>query len=160
MSGTAVSTSRKLRAGTDDSGGARIVKTGATATGNVSVMTTNTTRTGRLQAVVLDSARPAVLAEFYRDLLGGEISQSDDDQASLTVAGGALSFQRVPDGSAPVWPGGGRRLHLDVVVPDLDAARDRVVELGGRVPADQPGDGEWTVLLDSEGHPFCLMKGV
>jgi catechol-2,3-dioxygenase len=82
-------------------------------------MTTNTTRTGRLQAVVLDSARPAVLAEFYRDLLGGEITQSGDDQASLTVAGGALSFQRVPGGSVP----GGGRLHLDVVVPDLDAAR-------------------------------------
>jgi hypothetical protein len=86
-------------------------------------MTTNTTAIGRIQAIVLDSARPAGLAEFYRRVLGGEITDSGDDYAALAADGVALAFQRVPDASASPWPGGGRRLHLDVAVPDLDAAR-------------------------------------
>ncbi|MHA6629274.1 VOC family protein [Pseudonocardia sichuanensis] len=123
-------------------------------------MTTNHTSPGRVQAVVLDSERPAGLAEFYRSVLGGEITESGDDYAALAADGVALAFQRVADGSSPAWPHGGRRLHLDVAVPDLDAARARLVELGARVPQFQPGGGDWIVLLDPEGHPFCIMTGV
>lgn len=114
---------------------------------------------GRVQSVVLDSSRPAALAEFYRGLLGGEISASDDDYASLTAAGVSLAFQRVDDPSAPRWPGGGRRLHLDIGVPDLDAARKQLVEQGAVEASSQPGGDEWVVLLDPDGHPFCIMAG-
>lgn len=124
-----------------------------------STTTTNTTAVGRIQAVVLDSARPAGLAEFYRRVLGGEITDSGDDYAALAADGVALAFQRVPDESASPWPGGGRRLHLDVVVPDLDAARKVLVEEGAVEAEFQPGGEDWIVLLDPEGHPFCIMAG-
>jgi catechol-2,3-dioxygenase len=121
-------------------------------------MTTNSTSTaGRVQAVVLDCARPTALAGFYRGLLGGEITESDDDYAALTADGVALAFQRVPDDGAPAWAGGGRRVHLDVVVPDVEAGRKRLAELGAVEAEFQPGGGDWTVFLDPEGHPFCLM---
>ncbi len=129
------------------------------AEGTVCGMTTNNTAIGRVQAVVLDSARPAGLAQFYRGVLGGEITDSGDDYAALAADGVALAFQRVPDESASPWPGGGRRLHLDVVVPDLEAARKHLVEEGA-VEADlQPGGEDWVVLLDPDGHPFCIMEG-
>ncbi|TQM02304.1 VOC family protein [Pseudonocardia kunmingensis] len=123
-------------------------------------MTTNHTSPGRVQAVVLDSERPAALAEFYRSVLGGEITESGDDYVALAADGVALAFQVVADGGPPAWPHGGRRLHLDVAVPDLDAARARLVELGARVPDFQPGGGEWIVLLDPEGHPCCIAAEV
>lgn len=122
-------------------------------------MTTNTTPVGRVQAVVLDSARPAVLAGFYRSVLGGEITESGDDYAALTADGLTLAFQRVPDEGTPTWPGGGRRLHLDVVVPDLGTARERLAEQGAVEAEFQPGGEDWIVLLDPEGHPFCVMAG-
>lgn len=121
-------------------------------------MTTNLTSTGRVQAVVLDSTRPPALAGFYHHLLGGEITESSDDYALLTADGIAVAFQRVSDEPAAAWPGG-RRLHLDVAVPDLEAARTQLVERGAVEPEFQPGAGDWIVLLDPEGHPFCIMAG-
>lgn len=139
--------------------GARIVKTGGAAPGIVCGMTTNTRGIGRIQSVVLDSARPPVLADFYRGVLGGEITESGADYAALTAPGVAVAFQRVPDDSAAAWPGGGRRVHLDVEVPDLDAARKQLAELGAVEAQVQPGGEDWIVLLDPDGHPFCIMAG-
>jgi hypothetical protein len=92
-------------------------------------------------------------------VLGGEITESGDDYAALAADGLALAFQRVPDEGAPSWPGGGRRLHMDVAVPDLDAARKQFAEQGAVEAEFQPGGDDWIVLLDPEGHPFCIMAG-
>ena len=42
-------------------------------------------------------------------------------------------------------------------LPKPDTAERELLELGATKPADQPGE-TWTVLLDPEGHPFCLTK--
>lgn len=54
---------------------------------------------------------------------------------------------------------GPRRLHLDTAAPDVDAAKARVVELGGAVLADREVGGfEWTVMADPEGNEFCITQ--
>ena len=70
-----------------------------------------------------------------------------------------LGFGRVGGWEAPAWPNpdGTKQFHLDLAVADLDAAERQLLELGATKPADQPGE-TWTVLLDPDGHPFCLTK--
>ena len=72
-----------------------------------------------------------------------------------------LTFQRDPDYVPPVWPGkpGDQQTmeHLDFAVDDLPAAVARAVSLGARV-ADEQFTQDWTVMLDPEGHPFCLLN--
>lgn len=40
---------------------------------------------------------------------------------------------------------------------DLEAAAVRLIELGARRAEPQPAE-DWIVLLDPDGHPFCLTK--
>jgi predicted enzyme related to lactoylglutathione lyase len=52
---------------------------------------------------------------------------------------------------------GPRRLHLDADVPDIEAAKARIVELGGSVVADREMQGfRWTTMADPEGNEFCI----
>ena len=52
---------------------------------------------------------------------------------------------------------GPRRLHLDAEVPDIAAARDRIIELGGTHVTDREMGGfHWTVMADPEGNEFCI----
>ena len=52
---------------------------------------------------------------------------------------------------------GTRRLHLDTAVPDIEAAKARIVELGGSVVADREAAGfRWSVMHDPEGNEFCV----
>lgn len=56
--------------------------------------------------VNLEAPDPTRLAEFYRDLLGWPIANSDADTATLNEPGTTyyLSVQRASDFQAPVWP--------------------------------------------------------
>jgi len=116
-----------------------------------------------LAGVVLDAPDPAVLADFYRQLLGWRVTSSDDDWVVLTPPGGGptLAFQREPHYRPPSWPSRPDRqqmmIHLDLKVRDLDAAHRRAVTLGA-APAEwqpQPTD-EVRVFTDPVGHVFCL----
>jgi Glyoxalase-like domain len=46
-------------------------------------------------------------------------------------------------------------IHVDVAVDDLDAAVTESVARGAKLAEYQPQE-EVRVLLDPEGHPFCL----
>ncbi len=116
----------------------------------------------RMRAVVLDCPDPRALAEFYRQLVGGEITYADDDWVNLRDGGNVLlSFQRAPDYQAPDWPSAehGQQFHIDVTVDDVDQAEQQVLAFGARRTEPQPGideDSNWRVYLDPVGHPFCL----
>jgi hypothetical protein len=59
----------------------------------------------------------------------------------------------------PQWPDPKhpQQMHLDLLVPDREAAVERAVRLGA---TRLPGGGDtWTVLADPSGHPFCLCSG-
>ncbi|WP_425445707.1 VOC family protein [Umezawaea tangerina] len=122
---------------------------------------------GNLQCVVLDCPDPAVLAGFYRELLGGEVDRPDrrwslDARWSTlhTATGLVLCFQGVDDHRPPVWADASRpqQFHLDVGVDDLDAAQDAALALGAALlDVGEPGR-IWRILADPAGHPFCLVR--
>lgn len=107
-------------------------------------------------AVVLGCADPKALAEFYRSMTRGEITHSDDDSVCLGGGPIQLAFQRIDGYQAQQWPGSPTHAHLDFTVDDLDAAAAELLALGAARPDFQPGEGQWTVLIDPEGHPFCI----
>ena len=115
----------------------------------------------RLRSVVLDCPDPRVLAEFYRGVLGGEITLAEDDWVVLGVDGLRLAFQQAADFAPPTWPTGERpqQFHLDVTVADVDAVEPQVLALGATKHPVQPGEATgdtFRVYLDPAGHPFCL----
>jgi predicted enzyme related to lactoylglutathione lyase len=118
----------------------------------------------RMRSIVLDTPDPHGLAEFYKDLLGWEITykQSLEEGGWTTVSGGGpwkLAFQYAPDHQPPSWPDPEhpQQLHLDVTVDDMDIAEKQVLELGARKAEVQPStDDDFRVFLDPSGHAFCL----
>ncbi|MFD4402492.1 VOC family protein [Nocardia sp. NPDC058499] len=109
-----------------------------------------------LAAITLDCASPTVMAEFYREVTGWKITHADDDSAYLGEGPIQLAFQRVEGYQGPGWPDAGKQAHLDFTVAEVKTATERLCTLGATVPEFQPGQGQWTVLVDPEGHLFCL----
>ncbi|EHR59079.1 VOC family protein [Saccharomonospora cyanea] len=110
----------------------------------------------RLTTITIDCTDPKALAEFYRDVTGWEITHSDDDSAEVGTGPVQLAFQRVDGYRSPGWGDGHTHVHLDFAVTDVDAATERLLDLGATKPDLQPGEDRWTVLVDPEGHPFCI----
>ena len=116
----------------------------------------------RMRTVVVDCPDPGGLAEFYRQLVGGEMTAVSDEWVVLQVdAGPRLAFQRADDWTAPTWPSGERpqQFHLDVTIDDIDEAEPTVLAIGATRHDVQPGeddDDTFRVYLDPAGHPFCL----
>ena len=109
-----------------------------------------------VSTIIFDCADPQALAEFYAKATGWKVSSSDADWAAVDGVPVQLAFQRVDGYQGPGWPGGAKHVHLDLKVTDLDAAKQELVALGAALPEFQPGGGDWVVLIDPEGHPFCI----
>nr|WP_132119319.1 VOC family protein [Actinocrispum wychmicini] len=117
---------------------------------------------GKLQCVVLDCPDVMELARFYQVLLGGEVNRPDPrwstgrGWATLHTETGVLCFQRAKDYQAPQWPDPAypQQFHLDIEVPDLAEARERVEAMGGTLLRK----AGWLVMADPAGHPFCLLR--
>lgn len=113
--------------------------------------------------VVLEASDGRALARFYAELLGWEIAREDAEGAALAPPDGVayLGFQTAEGYVPPVWPAreGAQRItmHLDFEVTDLLAAVAHALELGAREAGHQPQD-DVRVLLDPDGHPFCLYR--
>ncbi len=111
--------------------------------------------------VVLDSPDAQALAQFYADLLGWRIDSEDAEFCTLAPEDGVayVATQRSPDYVRPVWPNAPdaqqMMLHLDVEVTDLPRAVEHAVSLGASVAEHQP-QHDVRVMLDPDGHPFCL----
>lgn len=114
----------------------------------------------RLGAVAVDCSDPAALAEFYKTVLSFELVLSSPDLVVLKGPGTGvfLTFERIPDHQHPTWPAGPvpKQMHLDLAVADLDAEEARILNLGATRAEVQPDPDKWRVLIDPEGHPFCI----
>ena len=116
----------------------------------------------RMRTVVIDCPDPAALAEFYRQLVGGEVTAISEEWIVLeTEPGRRVAFQRAEEHAAPTWPTGNRpqQFHLDVTVDDIDEAEPAVLAIGATKHEVQPGEADddtFRVYLDPAGHPFCL----
>jgi predicted enzyme related to lactoylglutathione lyase len=81
--------------------------------------------------LVIDAADPERLTTFWCAMLGVEVDSTIGDGQfvvlSPTKDGLTVGFQRVPEAK-----NGKNRVHLDLVVDDLEAATAHIEALGGR----------------------------
>jgi predicted enzyme related to lactoylglutathione lyase len=109
--------------------------------------------------LVVDTVDPKRVAPFWCSLLAVEEDTTIGDGQFLVLSptedGLTLGFQRVPEAKA-----GKNRLHLDLLVDDLDVATAEVEELGGRWL--EPGTTRelegfrWRCMADPEGNEFDI----
>jgi predicted enzyme related to lactoylglutathione lyase len=109
--------------------------------------------------LVIDAVDPERLAGFWCGLLEVEvdsvIGEGQFVVLSATKDGLTAGFQRVPEAKV-----GKNRLHLDLVVEDLDTATTEIETLGGRWL--EPGSTRelegfrWRVMADPEGNEFDI----
>lgn len=116
----------------------------------------------RMSGVVLSSPRPRELAAFYCRLLNLAPDQDSAGWVSVPTGQGVrLSFHEDEHYRPPVWPSRGveqqMMLHLDFHVDDLREACAHALRGGARLADFQP-QPDVRVLLDPDGHPFCLTE--
>ncbi|MEO8107704.1 MAG: VOC family protein [Actinomycetes bacterium] len=115
----------------------------------------------QLTTVVLGTRDPRALAAFYQHLLGWPLGAVEDQWVTLRRPDAELSlaFQLEEDHTPPVWPAGKddqqMQVHLDINVDDIDDAVAFAVDAGAALAGYQP-QTHVRVLIDPEGHPFCL----
>jgi len=110
--------------------------------------------------LVIDTADADRLVPFWCGLLDVQVHSTFAEGQyvilSETASGLRLTFQRVAEPK-----GGKNRLHLDLLVADLDAATAEVEALGGRwlePGTTQEIDGfRWRTMADPEGNEFDII---
>ena len=117
---------------------------------------------GRLGWIQIDCPDPERLAVFWSAVLGVEIHGRlgsppqfvDLDRQSTDAP--HVSFQRVPEPKTVK-----NRVHLDLMVDDVDVATSRIESLGGRRRRPEADFREygysWRTMADPEGNEFCLI---
>ena len=111
--------------------------------------------------LVLDCKEPNGLAEFWREALDYRVRYTGASLVVLVPNAGIASpllLQRVPEPKA-----GKNRMHLDIVVDDIEAEVHRLQALG----ADRIDEGvqsfggtRWVRMSDPEQNEFCVSTGV
>jgi predicted enzyme related to lactoylglutathione lyase len=109
--------------------------------------------------LVIDATDPVRLAQFWCGLLdvGVETTIGDGQFVVLSATSDGLTvgFQHVAEDKV-----GKNRLHLDLIVADLDQATAEVESLGGRWL--EPGSTrelegfQWRAMADPEGNEFDI----
>jgi predicted enzyme related to lactoylglutathione lyase len=107
--------------------------------------------------VVVDATDPPRLAEFWQSVLGvGMVEEAPDwIQLGPDRGGAFLAFEPAPAGTPPT----GFRSRPDIEVDDMDVARARIEELGGRLVAvihARPGESHYR-MADPEGNEFTVV---
>jgi predicted enzyme related to lactoylglutathione lyase len=111
--------------------------------------------------LVIDCAEPTRLAAFWREALDYRDYYTDANLAVLVPNEGTASpllLQGVPEPRA-----GKNRMHLDIIVDDIEAEVRRLQELGAhRIDKSvQSLEGtQWVRMSDPEQNEFCISTGV
>ena len=116
---------------------------------------------GRLRWIQMDSVDPEALAPFWAAVLGTEVEARLGDPPQFINLAPAepgapqVCLQRVPEPKM-----GKNRVHLDLLVEDVDVASIRIEALGGR-RRDEHDFHEhgysWRRMADPQGNEFCLI---
>jgi len=124
------------------------------------------TRSITLTTITLDCSDAEALGAFYSRLFGWDITARDGAgwvQLRNPHGGIGLNLQAEDWYEPPAWPEQpghqSKMMHFEVLVDDLDAAVQFVVQSGGAEAVHQPADRDPTrlrIMRDPAGHPFCL----
>ena len=119
----------------------------------------------KMNATVIDCREPRKLADFYAVLMNWVVHYTSDDYIMMGPPEAfqamypQLAFQFNPDYEPPIWPeepgAQQQMMHIDFAVNDVEKAVEHAISCGAKVAATQFSDSH-TVMLDPEGHPFCL----
>jgi Glyoxalase-like domain len=96
----------------------------------------------RCPSVVIVCSDPGALLRFYGALWDWKIDAAEDWGGERPEGGEAcIAFQQAQGYPPPQWPSQQvvQRMHLDVVVADLDVAEVAVLDLGPTKHEHQPG---------------------
>ncbi len=111
----------------------------------------------RVTEVVIDCADHGAVVDFWRDALGYERREVNEQYVALVPAvrepgRPPLLFQRVPEPKTVK-----NRVHLDFRAEVMADEVARLTSLGATVVAEQRlGDYRWTVMADPAGNEFCV----
>ena len=111
--------------------------------------------------LVLDCQDPKTLAEFWRQALNYRDHYVEEELVVLVPREGSASpllLQRVPESKSVK-----NRMHLDMIVDDIEPEVRRLEGLGAR-RVDQHvqsfGGTRWVRLSDPEQNEFCVSTGI
>jgi predicted enzyme related to lactoylglutathione lyase len=109
--------------------------------------------------LVIDTTSPERLAAFWGSLLEVTVETTIGDGQFVVLSpakdGLTIGFQRVPDAKA-----GKNRLHIDLIVDDLDRATGEIETIGGCWL--EPGTTRelegfrWRCMADPDGNEFDI----
>ncbi len=109
----------------------------------------------------IDCADAGALRDFYCDALGYQAQPGGAHYTACRpgpdAVGPKIVFQQVPEAKSVK-----NRVHLDLVVDDIEAESKRWLALGATRVSAQPvceDGGCWIVMLDPEGNEICLCDG-
>lgn len=111
--------------------------------------------------IVLDCAEPTRLAKFWCEALDYRADYTDAKLVVLVPKAGTASpllLQGVPEPKA-----GKNRMHVDIVVDEVEAEVGRLQALGARRIDDGVqsfGGTRWVRMSDPEQNEFCVSTGV
>jgi hypothetical protein len=111
--------------------------------------------------LVLDCAEPKKLARFWREALGYRDYYAGTNLVVLVPKEGIAPpflLQGVPEPKA-----GKNRMHLDIVVEDIEAEVHRLQALGAHRHDEGVqtfGGTRWVRMSDPEQNEFCVSTGV
>jgi hypothetical protein len=111
--------------------------------------------------LVLDCADPRGLAPFWREALGYRELYTDATLVVLVPVEGTappLLLQGVPEAKTVK-----NRMHLDIVVDDIDGEVTRLQGIGARridEVVQSFGGTRWVRMSDPEQNEFCVSTGV
>lgn len=117
--------------------------------------------TMKLCSIVLDSEDFNALAKFYVQLLGGELLESTEYYATVSIPNSHLKlyFQYAEGYTPPTWPEeSGKQqqmLHLDFITDHVEKAVEHALLCGATIASAQYME-ESRVMIDPAGHPFCI----
>ncbi|MEO6122721.1 MAG: VOC family protein [Ilumatobacteraceae bacterium] len=114
----------------------------------------------RLISVVIDANDPVLMANFWAEALGWNVTDDTPGEIGLVPTDGTrfdILIEPVPDIKANQ-----NRQHLDLTttsIADQNASVARMVELGGRhIDIGQRDHECHVVLADPEGNEFCVIE--
>ena len=114
----------------------------------------------RFTELVIDAADPRTQAEWWAEVLGYRVLDSDDETVEIGTGENTfptLLFAKVPEGKSVK-----NRLHIDVNASSGStqaAELERLLKMGAKkVDVGQGDDVSWVVLADPEGNEFCLLR--
>lgn len=119
-----------------------------------------------LSSIVIDSDDANKLSDFYQKLLGWEKKVYDHGENGIWItlrskneSTTRLVFQQIENYQRPTWPDEDNKqqqmIHMDFYSDNVEKDVKHALNCGASLAKYQSGD--WKVLIDPAGHPFCIV---